>query len=135
MTKQERLKPISAGQRPCALLTVFLTIFVALFIMMGGTTKGDPGDQWILPIDHKDGSGWVQWDGAGYDGTYAIEAAGMDPVRRVYWALYGLSLTTSNEFPTTTEQYTIEWYQPTFGATDWQPIESQFRGVDGEIFP
>ena len=51
-------------------------------------------------------------------------------MRRVYWALNGLSLTTSNAFPTTTEQYTIEWFQ-TIWASEWQPIEGNLRGNPG----
>ena len=133
MTNQDKLNLISDERRPSQPLTAFLIIFVTLFIM-AGTALGYPGDQWILPIDHKDGSGYVGWAGAGYNGTTAYEVAGPDPVRRVYWAMNGLSV-SNTVFPITTEQYTIEWFQPTFGATDWQPIESQFRGVDGEIYP
>jgi hypothetical protein len=133
MTKQEQLDSISDHKRTPSPSAAFVAIFATLFIM-GGTAKGYLGDQWILPIHHKDGGGWVQWSGAGYDGTDAFEAQGMDPVRRVYWALGGLS-TSNTVFPTTTEQYTIEWFQPTTGATSWQPIESQFRGVDGENWP
>ena len=68
------------------------------------------------------------------NGTTAYEAVGADPVRRVYWALNGLSV-SNTVFPITTEQYTIEWFQPTAGKTDWQPIESQFHGVNGETYP
>jgi hypothetical protein len=131
MTKQEKLNPISHEKRLSLLLIPFLTIFATLFII-GGTAKGFPGDQWILPIDHTDGSGFIHWGGAGYDGTEALEATGFDGVRRVYWALNGQSTTNNSLFPITTEQYTIEWFQPTTGATDWQPIESRLRGSGGD---
>lgn len=98
-----------------------------------------PGDHWILPIDHLDG-GFFVWPAAGYGGSDAYEfftqnPTPADPFHRVWWALNGLSLNTSNAFPTTTELYTIEWFEPTTGPTDWQPIESQFHGTAGETFP
>ena len=130
---QDKLNPISLEKRLSPLLIPFLPIFATLFIM-GGTAMGYPGDQWILPIDHRDGGGYVGWGGAGYDGTTAYEAIGADPVRRVYWAMNGQSV-SNTVFPITTEQYTIEWFQPTTGGTDWQPIESQFHGVNGETYP
>ena len=128
------LKPICNQKRPSPILAAFLAILATLFIPTG-TAKGDPGDRWILPIHHTDGSGWVQQDGAGFDGSYALEGAGMNNVRRIYWALEGQSLTNNNEFPTTTELYSIQWFRPTTGATDWQPIESMFGGSAGETWP
>ena len=126
---QDKLNPISLEKRLSPLLIPFLPIFATLFIM-GGTAMGYPGDQWILPIDHRDGGGYVGWGGAGYDGTTAYEAIGADPVRRVYWAMNGQSV-SNTVFPITTEQYTIEWFQPTTGGTDWQPIEGNLRGNPG----
>jgi hypothetical protein len=134
MTTQEKLNPITKQEHPSLRQAAFLAIFTALFIVLGGAAQGYPGDQWILPIDHRDGGGWYVQMGAGYEGTDAIEALGPDPVRRVYWALTGLSV-SNTAIPFSTEQYTIEWFQPYAGASDWQPIESQFRGVDNEIWP
>jgi hypothetical protein len=134
MTNPEELNLSFNEQQPPRFLSACLTIFATLLIM-GGTAKGYPGDQWILPIDHKEGSGFVSWGGAGYDGTSAIEAAYPDPVKRVFWALNGLSTTNNSPVPITTEQYTIEWFQPTYGETDWQPIESMFGGSAGENWP
>jgi hypothetical protein len=48
--------------------------------------------------------------------------------------LKGLSI-SNTVVPITTEQYTIEWFQTPNQSSEWQPIESQFRGVDGEIYP
>ena len=123
---QDKLSPISREMRLSLFLIPFLTIFATLFIV-AGTAKGYPGDQWILLIDHKDGSSFYGWGNAGYDGTTAYEAAGQDPVRRVYWAMNGQSV-SNTVYPITTEQYTIEWFQPTSGAADWQPIEGNLRG-------
>ena len=136
MTKQEKLDHTTHQNRQFPRLAATAATFLVA-VMMGHTAKGYPGDQWILPIHHVDscGSGCTVFPGEGYDGTDAVEGWGWDAARRVYWALNGLSLTTSNVVPTTTEQYTIEWFQTTVGASDWQPIESQFRGVDGEIYP
>ena len=97
--------------------------------------RGAPGDQWVLPVDHRDGSGWLETPGEGYDGQSSWEGFGTDPVRRIYWALNGLSIGTSHDVPTSTELYTIEWYRPASGGNDWQPIESQFHGIIGEQFP
>ena len=117
-------------------LTALLFLAVALIgLMTARTANAAPGDQWVLPIDHTDGSGFSVWSGEGYGGTDALEGAGQDPVRRIYWALKGTSVTTSVEFPTTTELYTIEWYQSSAGASDWQPLESQFSGSAGETWP
>jgi hypothetical protein len=134
MTKPEKLDSIIKLRRRLLPLAALLAVSAALFIL-GGTAKGEPGDQWILPIDHTQGSGFTTQSGAGYNGTDALEASGMDGVRRVYWALSGLSVGTGNPVPTTTELYSIEWYEPTQGGIDWQPIESQFHGAAGETWP
>jgi hypothetical protein len=130
MIKQETLKPVCDQKRPSPPLAILATLFI-----LAGSAKGDPRDQWILPIHHTDGSGWVQRVGKGYAGSDALEGVGIDITRRIYWALEGLSLTTSNQFPTTTELYSIQWYRPTIGATDWQPIESMIGGSAGETWP
>ncbi len=140
MIEQDQLDHTSHANHPFPrLASVPATLLAALVIMMGTTVKGAPGDKWILPINHVDGSGYTIGYGEGYDGgdTYEYDNFGSPaPVVRVYWALDGLSVGTSNAVPTTTEQYTIEWWQPvTTGGVDWQPIESQFRGVDGEVWP
>lgn len=64
-----------------------------------------------------------------YQGSTAWEGAGIDPSRRIYWALDNAGI------PATTELYRIDFYYPTVGLGQWQPIESQFRGVDGEQAP
>lgn len=40
-----------------------------------------------------------------------------------------------NPVPGTTELYAIEFWCPTAGSGQWQPIESQIKGVDGETYP
>lgn len=115
-----------------------------------------PGDTWILGIDHIDNFGFFQtFTGAGYqpdlthpqsagNSQYNGNAYGppitcspcQDGVARIYWKLDGLSTNNGNPLPSTTELYSIKFYgtaQPT--NNDWQPIESQFRGVDGELWP
>lgn len=92
------------------------------------------GEQWILPIDHLNGGGWIEHPGDGYGGTSAWEGNTMDGVRRVYWELSGLG-SLGNPVPGTTELYTLEWWRPLSGAANWQPIESQIKGVNGETFP
>jgi hypothetical protein len=109
-------------------------LVLAIVGFMAAPTLAAVGESWILPIDHRDGGGWTELPGAGYNGTSAWEASGMDGVRRVYWSLSGIG-SMGNPVPSTTEQYTIEWFAPTTGAQDWQPIESQIKGVDGETFP
>lgn len=89
-----------------------------------------PGDSWILPIDHLNGGGWTEFPGAGYGGASAWQGAGMDGVRRVYWALNNAGI------PASTELYTIQVYVPQVpGNMDWQPVESQFNGAAGEAWP
>jgi len=84
---------------------------------------------WILPIHHRDGGGWTELPGAGYGGSSAWQASGPDGVRRIYWSLEGSGV------PTGTFLYSIEFYAPTQGAGNWQPIESQFNGSAGENWP
>jgi len=107
---------------------------IAVFGFVAASAMAVPGEQWILPIHHRDGGGWTEYPGAGYGGTSAWEGSGMDGVRRVYWELSGVG-SLGNPVPSTTELYKIEWFAPTQGAQDWQPIESQIRGVDGEQYP
>ena len=94
------------------------------------------GEQWILPISHRQHTEWEGWTllpGAGYEGTDAWQGSGMDWAR-IYWELSGTG-SMGNPVPSTTELYTIEFWYPTAGAGDWQPIESQIKGVDGETWP
>lgn len=137
MTEQEEPDHTSYANSQFPRLSA-LAATLLVTVMMENPVKGGLGDQWILPINHADGSPWLIEYGAGYNGadTYEYDNFGLPaPVHRVYWTLDGLSVGTSNAVPTTTEQYTIEWWQPTSGGADWQPIESQFRGVDGEVWP
>lgn len=87
------------------------------------------GDSWILPIADRQGGGWNELAGAGYNGTSAWQASGADGVRRIYWKL------DQPDMPASTELWLIEAYGPTAGAGDWQPIESQFNGSAGEQWP
>jgi hypothetical protein len=87
------------------------------------------GDSWILPIAERQGGGWIELPGAGYNGASAWRASGADGVRRIYWKL------DHPDMPTTAELWKIEFFVPTAGPGDWQPIESQFRGGAGETFP
>lgn len=99
--------------------------------MLSGAVLANPGDQWILPLELQ-GGGWTTYPGAGYGGADAYGANTMDGVRRAYWKT---SDPAGNGMPSTTELYSIEWWRPTSGAVDWQPIESQFNGSAGETYP
>lgn len=111
------------------------TIMVlAALALVATPALGAIGEQWILPIHHRDGGGWTTLTGAGYNGTDAYSANTIDGVRRVYWELSGIG-SLGNSVPASTELYTIDWFRPTSGEAGWQPIESQIRGVDGEIYP
>ena len=105
-------------------------ISVLLCLAISNISFADPGDTWVLEIDSRTGDGWTEIVGAGYGGTSAWEASGMDGTRRIYWELNALGI------PTSTELYIIERYIPTAGTLNWQPIESQFGGeVGGEVYP
>ena len=93
------------------------------------TAVAVPGQSWILPIHHRSGGGWVEYPGAGYGGSSAWQGSGKDGTRRVYWELSGAGV------PSTTELYSIQYYVPVQGSGGWQPIESQFNGVNGETWP
>ncbi len=105
---------------------------VAVLGCVAVSAMGAPGDTWILPIaERQGGSGWVEFPGAGYGGSSAWQGTGIDGVRRVYWKTDGTTM------PATTELYKIEAWTPqgVTGRMDWQPIESQFNGSGGEVFP
>lgn len=107
---------------------------IAALSLIASPVLAAVGETWTLPIHHRDGGGWTEHAGAGYGGASAWEASGPDGVRRVYWELSGVG-SSGNQPPATTELYTIENYIPSAGAGDWQPIESQIKGVDGETYP
>ncbi len=89
------------------------------------------GDSWILPLDQGNlqGGGWTTYAGAGYAGADAYGANTIDGVRRAVWK------TDTTTMPTSTELYTMEFFRPTTGASNWQPIESIFNGSAGESYP
>jgi hypothetical protein len=108
-----------------------------------------PGDQWILGIHQlNEGATFTENVGAGYSGPHSSGTPSYmgnayshygfaGDIARVIWKLDGLSGNTGRPVPTTTEQYTIEYFgvpQPG-GRNDYQPIESQFHGEGGETFP
>src|ERR1022692_591826 len=138
MTTQERFDHRTPHNRQLPNRAATAALFLAA-VLLGNTAIGDPGDQWILPIDHKDGSGYVVWSGAGYNGATAYEydnSGGSVGFVRIWWVLNGLSVGTSNSFPTTTEQYTLERYVPAAGGQHgYQVIESQIGGPSGEVYP
>ena len=106
-----------------------LILAAVLLFAVGGAATAAPAGSWILPIDHRDGGGWTEYAGAGYNGASAWGANTMDGVRRVYWSLVGSGV------PVGTNLYSIEVFGTTAGGTNWQPVESQFKGVDGETYP
>lgn len=109
-------------------------VFMAIVAWAATPVLGAVGETWILPIHHRDGGGWIEYPGAGYGGSSAWGASGMDGTRRVYWELSGIG-SLGNPVPSTTELYKIEFFVPLVGNGGWQPIESQIRGVDGEQWP
>jgi len=115
---------------------VLLGLGVLAFVVSPATAA--IGDWWIVPIHHRDGGGWIEYPGAGYNGTSAWGANTIDGVRRVYWELsegQPGSESSGAVVPSTVELYTIEFFDPTAGGNGWQPIESQIRGVNGENYP
>lgn len=110
-----------------------------------------PGDQWILGIDHLDNpahGAFTTISGVGYSGVqssgnptysgnaYRYNSGGTpDGVARVYWNFTGNSITNNTPVPTTTELYSIEFFGTPVGSSSYQPIESQFHGVNGETYP
>jgi hypothetical protein len=126
-----------------------LALSLAIFSWTASTAVAAPGDQWILGIHQlNEGSTFTENIGAGYSGAHssgnsdyfgnAYSHYGFaGDIARVNWKLDGLSVNTGRPVPTTTEQYTIEYFgvpQPS-GHNDYQPIESQFHGEGGEAFP
>ena len=55
---------------------------------------------------------------------------------RVYWELSGNATNSGRPVPTSTEQYTLEFFGTTeVGHNGFDPVESQFNGAAGETFP
>lgn len=108
---------------------------VALAVLaMAGTAFGGIGDWWILPIDRLDGN-FTTHVGAGYDGTDAKEGNGIDGIRRVWWSTDNVYDSSGAALPSSAELFTIDVYGPTAGALDWQPVEVQYNGYTGDVYP
>jgi len=122
-------------------------IGLAILGRVASPALANPGDQWILGIDHINNEGsFTSYLGAGYAGVQssgnpiyvgnAYGRAGTDGVARVYWELSGLSVNHLRPVPATAELYRVEFYGTTeVGHNNWQPVESQFNGAAGEGFP
>jgi hypothetical protein len=119
---------------------------LAFLAVAAASAVAAPGDQWILGIHHIDNiEAFTNYPGAGYAGPHssgqeefvgdAYGRSGADGVARVYWELSGIAPDSARHVPTTTELYSIEYYGTPAPGNDWQPVESQFKGVDGETFP
>jgi hypothetical protein len=96
-----------------------------------------PGDTWILPIADTNGSGFTTYSGVGYNGTDALGATGPDGVRRIIWK-FDAANAIGPALPTGTELFSLEFYNPNIAvpaADNYQPVESQFGGSAGEVFP
>jgi len=116
-------------------LLVAMVMAAGVALLMSTPATGVSGETWILLVHHRDGGGWTEYPGAGYNGTSAWNGDGWDGVRRAYWELNGYG-SLGNEPPEEVELYRIEFFAPSADCgTDWQPIESQLRAVDGETFP
>jgi hypothetical protein len=106
--------------------------------LLAASAMAVPGESWILEINHRDDpsdSLWIEYPGAGYNGGSAWERDSFaGDWRRIYWELSGKG-SFGNDPPDTAEQYRIEFFVPTAGSGDWQPIESQFYGAGGEPWP
>jgi len=109
-------------------MKVKLILAVALLAITATAASAYVGQTWILPIERQ-GDGWITYAGAGYGGADAYGANTIDGVRRAIWKTNGTTM------PTSTELYTIKFFRPTAGNSGWHPIESQFKGVDGETYP
>ena len=120
---------------------------LAAAVLVASPVFAAPGDSWILGIHHINNAGaFTKYEGAGYSGPQssghmdyvgdAYGRSGADGVARIYWELSGEAIESGRPIPTSTQLYSLEFYGTTDGGHDgWQPIESQFRGVDGEDFP
>jgi autotransporter-associated beta strand protein len=106
---------------------------VGSIVAGSGVAIANPGDQYILPIDHfLQGNGFVPEGNTGYNGSQAWSHAYTGPgdTSRVYWKFNNPGV------PTDARLYIVEWWDATPGGSDgWQPIESQFNGDAGETYP
>ena len=120
----------------------------AILVFAAAPATAEVGDQWILQIDHLDNAGaFTLQPATGYAGAFSSGNAAFtgtsvlgpasDGVARVYWVLSGISVNGQlNLVPTTTELYSLEFYDPTDnGHNGFNPVESQFHGAGGEEFP
>jgi hypothetical protein len=74
------------------------------------------GRIWVLPIDHRDGSGWVEEPTGGYSGTHEGRywwAEGKDGARRAWWRFTG------------TQGTPFAPYNPAMGNTTEEPAEER----------
>ena len=98
-----------------------IALCIAIVAASDMAALGAVGDQWILGIHHINNAGsFTTYSGAGYLGSQssgnasfvgnAYGRGGTDGVARIYWELSGNSIATNRPVPTTTEQYTIEFF-------------------------
>jgi len=118
-----------------------------VILAMAAPSVAAPGDSWILGIHHIDNAGaFTKYTGAGYSGPQssghvdyigdAFGRSGHNAVARIYWELSGNATDSGRRPPTSAELYSLEFYgTPDGGHNGWQPVESQFRGAGGEMFP
>jgi autotransporter-associated beta strand protein len=100
---------------------------------VGSVAIAAPGDQFILPIDHRLGPnvGWTDEGPLGYNGSEAWSHAysGGGDQCYVYWRFNNAGASDD------TRLYLVEWWDATpTGSDGWQPIESQFNGDAGETY-
>lgn len=93
--------------------------FVLALLLATTAAFAAPGQSWVLPISQLQGSGWTELAGAGYNGTSAWQGTGFSGERRVYWAMGNQA-----GMPSTMELFTVEFFVPTTGPLNWQPIET-----------
>lgn len=91
---------------------------ILVVLVATGMAMAAPGDQWILPIQRLDGN-FTTLAGAGYNGTDAVQGTNFSGERRVWWAMGNQA-----GMPSTKELFTIEFFVPTTGPLNWQPIET-----------
>lgn len=119
----------------------------AILLVAASNGFAAPGDTWILGIHHLDNAAsFTKYTGSGYSGPQssghmdfvgnAYGRSSPDGVARVYWELSGNAINSGRRVPNTTRLYSLEFFGTTEpGHTGWQPVESQFRGLQGETFP
>jgi hypothetical protein len=124
---------------------------LALLTIAASSANAEPGDTWILGIHHIDNRpSFTTYTGAGYSGPQssghmdfvgnaygrAIPTGSPDGVARVYWELSGNATNSGRRVPNTTRLYSLEFFGTTEpGHNGWQPVESQIRGLQGEMYP